>query len=212
VSCGKWEERIALYVEGDLPPSDCAFGETAAHLESCPACREFAEGVKQSLAMLRDAHQEPLAEAHFTAVRARVLERVGTGRRPRAWLAWAGLSAVAATLLTWIWIGEAMRQPYVKPVPGARHVAMGSGNAGSQTLARLDRPAAASTSTMPARERKSRSTLPHSRGSKELARIQPAHVLQPRPAPENEPLLVKLITDDPNVVIYWIADAKGVAR
>jgi len=28
-------------------------------------------------------------------------------------------------------------------------------------------------------------------------------------APPAPPLLVKLTTDDPNVIIYWIADQKG---
>jgi hypothetical protein len=30
-----------------------------------------------------------------------------------------------------------------------------------------------------------------------------------RPSPASEPLLVKLITDDPEVVIYWIVDGEG---
>ena len=32
---------------------------------------------------------------------------------------------------------------------------------------------------------------------------------QPKRAGPTEPILVKLLTDDPNIVIYWIADAKG---
>jgi hypothetical protein len=30
-----------------------------------------------------------------------------------------------------------------------------------------------------------------------------------RPAPAAEPLLVKLITDDPEVIIYWVIEKKG---
>ena len=38
------------------------------------------------------------------------------------------------------------------------------------------------------------------------ARVRRARQPAARPA---EPLMIKLITDDPNVVIYWIADTKG---
>lgn len=36
---------------------------------------------------------------------------------------------------------------------------------------------------------------------------RPRH--RPTPAPAHDPLLVKLETSDPNVVIYWIVDRKG---
>ena len=36
----------------------------------------------------------------------------------------------------------------------------------------------------------------------------PHHVRVPETRP-TEPFVVKLLTDDPNVVIYWISDAKG---
>ena len=40
---------------------------------------------QETLAMLREAHQEPIAEAHYTAVRARVMARLETERRPWRW-------------------------------------------------------------------------------------------------------------------------------
>jgi anti-sigma factor RsiW len=40
----------------------------------------------------------------------------------------------------------------------------------------------------------------------ELVRTPPAHQSAPAPRMKREPVLVKLQTSDPNVVIYWIAD------
>jgi hypothetical protein len=40
----------------------------------------------------------------------------------------------------------------------------------------------------------------------EIPPIQPP---PPKPAPPREPLMVKMLTDDPNVVIYWQIDSEG---
>ncbi len=40
-----------------------------------------------------------------------------------------------------------------------------------------------------------------------VARVNPVRKRPPKPKPE--PLLVKLVTDDPEVVIYWLVDRKG---
>src|SRR5690242_7187168 len=99
MNCPEWEERIALYAEGDLPSQ-----ETERHLAACPDCRDFAEGLNQSLATLRAAHQQPIAPAHFAAVRARVLVQINRQRRPMWRLAWiGGLAALAAVLVFLLW-------------------------------------------------------------------------------------------------------------
>jgi anti-sigma factor RsiW len=41
-----------------------------------------------------------------------------------------------------------------------------------------------------------------------IAKSKPAPVRRPVPKPQ-EPLLVKMFTDDPDVVIYWLIDAEG---
>jgi hypothetical protein len=125
--------------------------------------------------LLREAHQEPLAQAHFDAVRARVLERLQSRRRRIWWPLWVGASLVATGVVIWVaLVGQVVRLPRAGqgPVP----------------------PIAATTRTP------------------EVAPVAP----KPKPGrvhrarkPPTEPLLVKLITDDPDVVIYWIADPKG---
>jgi len=173
MSCPDWEEKIALQVEGDL-----AAAEVERHLESCAPCRDFAEGLRQSLGMLREAHREPLADADFAAVRARVLERVQVKRRWIWWPAWAGAAAVAA-LVGWLWLSPASQAP---PEAGQRPA--------PPVIAQVSAPA------------------PVMAQAEQAPRKHRGRRRAPVPPP-TEPLVVKLITDDPDVVIYWIVDPQG---
>ncbi len=62
--------------------------------------------IEETLAMLREAHEEPIAEAHYAAVRARVLAQLEMKRRPWWRGVWAyGFAgiAVAAGLVAGFW-------------------------------------------------------------------------------------------------------------
>lgn len=172
MNCPDWEERIALAAQGDLPPEQAA--EAARHLSGCAACREFAEGVRQSIAALYAAHEQPIAEAHLAAVRARVLQKIDRPPRPALRWAWIGGLALAAVFLV------IALQPRRVPPPQV-------------TLALPPVPETPVLLPSPSTPR------PQPR--------RPAPVRRARkPRPPQEPLMVKLITDDPNVVIYWIAN------
>ncbi len=180
MNCSDWEERIALHAGGDLPPAEAA--EVERHLRECAGCQVLAFGLKQSLALLKEAHDEPLAAAHFSAVRARVVAELE--QEPRRGVLWArrrawsyGLAAVAVALLVML----ALR-------PGRTPV-----------VARANRSLTFAAPSLPVREP---ATPPHRRVARRVVR---ANV--PDTSSE-EPLVVKLQTDDPNVVIYWIADRK----
>jgi len=167
MNCREWEERVALYAGGDLPPREAAAAER--HLAACAGCREFAEELRQSLDSLRAAHEEPLEPAAFAAVRARVLAQLEPKRRP-AWR-WAWVPVLAALGIVWLLVRPAPVEPLrvaIAPPPAPK----------------LEIPAAPSAPRKP------------------LVRVHRARKLPPPPGP----LMVKLITDDPNVVIYWIAD------
>lgn len=180
MNCAIWEERIALYMGGDLAPAESAPVER--HLAECAGCQVFASGMREGLAVLRGAHADELDAAAFTAVRARVLGELQ--RQPaRRWL--FGLGAVAALLLLAIWM---------RPV---KHVA----------VAHRELPA-------PVREAV---RAPAVRKTPEVARAAPvrrhrtartATLVRPAALPE-KPLVVKLVTDDPSIVIYWITDTRG---
>ena len=180
MNCPEWEERIALYGEGDLPPNEIA--ETERHLARCSPCREFAEGLAQTLAIARAAHAEPIPPAAFTALRARVLAQIARGRRP--W--WGRLPGGAPHRNVAAWIIPLLAALAVaivvllpRPVEPLRTTL-------TPPPVPLDQPLAPATAQPIAPRRPPR------------ARRR----LNPRtPA---EPLMVKLVTDDPNVVIYWI--------
>lgn len=166
MNCKDWEERIALHVGGDLPAAEAA--EVERHLAACDGCREAAAAFGRGLELLREAHQEPLEPAPFTAVRARVLAQLELKRRPL----WAyGLVAAAVMLLVLLALrpGRAPRPQVMlvmppPPPPKEMPVIVGQG------------------------------------------RALPGRVKRAGRGPAQQPLLVKLVTDDPNVVIYWIAD------
>ena len=182
MNCAKWEERIALYMGGDLGPADAA--QVERHLAECAGCQVFASGMRESLALLREAHGEEPGAAAYAAVRARVIGELE--RRPmRRWF--FGLAAVAAAvaLLAVVWMRPTKhveRAHREAPVP-QRAVVLPRSGAPERAIVPVMLPP-------PRRARPSRAALPSVK------------------APD-KPLVVKLVTDDPNVVIYWITDTKG---
>jgi anti-sigma factor RsiW len=172
--CTDWEERAALAAGGDLPPAEAA--DVERHLAHCPGCRKFAADLRASLDLLREAHAEPIAPAAFTAVRARVMERLERRRR-RVWL-----YAAAAVLLLAVALYFAPRRP---PAP----VVVAVVPPAPVPIPLVAAPAPASRRPRPVRHPK-----PH-----------PARPLVTEAGPE----MVRLMTDDPNVVIYWLLEKKG---
>ena len=175
MSCLQWEERVALYAGGDLAPVEAQGVE--CHLSECAGCQVLLSELRESLALVQEAHSEPLAEAHFAAVRARVMAEV-EGRRVSRWrLVWApAMAAAAAVLLGILWPRPELRMAVpIPPAPSAPVVAK----------VKLEPP-----------------------------RIVPAPartvVAKAQLAPEAaEQMVVKILTNDPDVVIYWITGTKG---
>ncbi len=176
MTCKDWEERIALHAGGDLPAAEAAELET--HLAACDECRGAAGMYGAGIELLREAHREPIAEAHYAAVRARVLAELRQERRPVwRWIWVGGLAAVAVAAVLMLWptpVHTPERIEMAAIRPAAPHI-------------EAPRPVA------PAR-------VVHPRRA-----VARATVSEPKKRP-SEPLVVKLLTDDPNVVIYWIAD------
>lgn len=188
MNCANWEERIALYMGDDLSPVDRA--EVERHLCDCAGCQVFASGIRESLDLLREAHAGELNEAAFAAVRARVLGELENRRRPFWRRAWVYGLACAALLLALFW---------TRPASVNRHTVAHVEQTAPKQLP-IPQPAIAPEPPAPRIVRVHRHTR----------RLKPAFTGPPRvaAAPEKS-LVVKMVTDDPDVVIYWITDTRG---
>ncbi|HTS28951.1 MAG TPA: zf-HC2 domain-containing protein [Bryobacteraceae bacterium] len=180
MNCKDWEERLALYAGGDLPPDQAAAVER--HLGECPGCQLFSSGLKEAGQRLAEWHGEPLPAAHFAAVRARVLAELERQRRPfwrRGW-AYGVAAAVMAALL--VLLAVKPRPPVLQPPAVAidRHPQPAAPEPAA------DRPA-------PQPIRPAATPIPRKR-----------HASQP-----GEQVLIRVVSNDPDVVIYWIADTRG---
>jgi hypothetical protein len=194
MNCSDWEERIALYAGGDLPPAQAHAVER--HILECAGCQLLLSGLRQSLGMLREAHAEPVEAAHFAAVRARVLSELARGYRPwwrQAWVYATVLAAMAMLVAVW-------PKPQKKSMAQAR-TGVETSDGGADPLVRRRRPGRSARVT----------PVAAGLGRPVARRAAPRGSAPPKPesAKPAEQLVVKLLTDDPDVIIYWITDSKG---
>ncbi|HWQ54440.1 MAG TPA: zf-HC2 domain-containing protein [Bryobacteraceae bacterium] len=100
MSCARWEERIALAVEGDLPARESAGLE--AHLAGCPGCREFRAELLESQAVLKELRSGDVAAPVLDRIRGRVMARVAEqparAAFPWRWM-WVPVCAAALTVV-----------------------------------------------------------------------------------------------------------------
>jgi len=202
MSCHDFEELVALDVEGDL---DVAEGRRLeSHLRQCSVCRQLAEDLKESQSAFKSVRQDVPDDATLLAIRTRVLADVTdmqagswferlffNGFRQRATLAGIALLMVAG----WVfWQSRHSVQPAVAPVIPA---------------AVTDQPApethpvlVLAEASVPATVRKPRIRHP---------KPVPAPDVIPDVVPHEQPVQVtiKLLTEDPSVIIYWLGDEKG---
>jgi len=211
MSCTRWHRRIALEVGGDLGAHHSRGLEK--HLEGCAACRDLSEELRsqrQELLRLDRAAGDGVTLgsvrhavlADLDARRGPVFHLPAGGRR----LAFAGAAAVvlivAAIVLRH---GATTSQPMVaeRRVPTV---------VSAPTAAPTHSPTAGAIVETPRAVQPPAPLEPVDHEPLRLARRD-----LPAPEPESahslsaptEPMTVKILTDDPEVVIYWIVDPKG---
>ena len=169
MTCREQEERIGLWVGGDLPDEDAA--QIEAHMGVCEVCRALGEEMRACRAVLAE-----LREAPAMSVRAEVMERLA--RRRRMWIwgrpAAAALAASLAGIAVWLQ-GLDTRIPPQPAAPAVR------------------------ASVPP----KALELSPRPRS------IPRAPSRRPPPAEAEETFTVKLVTEDPDIVIYWLFAKTG---
>lgn len=189
--CEDLGERIALHVTGDLPPRQAARVE--AHLARCSRCQELADGFRRTARALESLGAEGADERASREVRSRVLERLRRGDAvPRPGSApWRWAVAAGVLLSLTLAIAHRARHTDPPPCPGPIIPGVGVPPPTVASAAAVDRPPAKPSS----RHRRAAGSAEASRG-KEVTTAR-------------EPMVVKLLTDDPEVVIYWLVGENG---
>jgi len=190
MSCN-FEALVALHVDGDLDESERQRVES--HLRTCAECWDLAEDLRESQAIFKSIRQDLPNQAMLSAVRARVLEDVAgmesggwfgrfflMGFRQKATLAGIALLIVGGGAL---WLA---RKPEALIVP-ALPVAV--------SLEVVPEPVTSPVSSPPAARRP------------RIQRQRP--VATPQDQEPQQQVTIRLLTDDPNVIIYWLGDEKG---
>ena len=149
------------------------------HVRECTGCSELLESLQTTVAVLRESPADTVDAAHYAAVRTRVRATLEQSRRRRTW---AYSLAAAALVVACALPVLHHRAPVVVP---------------AATTATVSAPVApvVPSPAVPPRRR---------------VRRQPApKTIAVKTEPVVEPMVVKLITDDPDIIIYWITDTKG---
>ena len=190
MNCKDFEKLIALDVEGDLPqPQGRVVQE---HLRACIRCQEFVQELKASQAMFKGLAAEAMDERALEEVRRRV--RVGLAAeadRPAfpAWRWALGTGVVAALILAALILRPLVRRPVPQATATKR---------APETVAAVPSAPVLPGSLSP---QIVKSTSPRQQKSS-----PPASLRTRTRAHHPEPLTIKLLTDNPNVVIYWLVD------
>ncbi len=181
MNCEVARELAALAASGDTTAAEMRGLE--AHLAGCADCRAEAEGFRALCGQLAGMRKESVPEAVYAAVRARVLAKVGARGRSGWRVVCAGLAAVVACSL--------ILMVALRPVVPRNTVV-------------------SSVEPPPMDDRGAEKMEEPGPGVlvRHVHRVSRRVVPNAVPA-DAEPLVVKMITDDPDVIIYWIADGKG---
>jgi len=212
MKCTALESYIALYVEGDLPLSDQRRVET--HLQSCTACNGLAEDLRESQSVFKVLRAASVNSSHLAGVRVRVLNQVGELEPAPGWvvtmhrLFFFGLrrrNAIAGVLLAVLTSGTV----WYSQSRGERK------NDAPVVVAMLEVPPSALVSEV---------IDPPADVTPVVKRIPPVQVLEVLPVempevqsmdepeqvqPQISQIPMKFVTDDPNIIIYWLPTDKG---
>lgn len=204
MSCGEWEEAIALFVDGETAASGLA-----EHIEECDACSQLLQDLRADQTALQA--MPVLDSAAREALRNEVLRQVGRpSRTARRWYAAAAAIAAALTIVSIL-----VRMPGrpVAPMPEKSEPAM-------VTLVpkRVDAaPGRVAMATRKSPKKRVRAaTAADLSMDSEWARIllaSPRIDRRVAPRASTSEIAMRIQTSDPNVVILWLKEeVKGASN
>jgi len=200
MNCTEWEREIARESESvDLEE----------HLLVCAQCRDFAGELERNRAALQAVEIHPAA---FDAVRLRVLGEIRAKKQRGAW--WVG-SAVAAAACVAMLCALVVLQSWKNPAPPKPLIAAKNPPKIEWTPAPVQPSALSVLQVDVALSGKVAGAATDQNGFQLDGGNNSGHhhfgpVSASRgPAHNSEPLVVKMLTNDPNVIIIWFVDQKG---
>lgn len=188
MSCERWRELVALDAGGDLPEADVP--PLKAHLAGCESCAALASELRALVGDLGELRAASIDAETAVEVRAAVLravagERVRRRLVPTWWLAAAALLAAVGVAL---WVGSGREPDPQRPVLEGRAPTVAPVHPAVEA-----RPTVAQAAPGPAAGARIAAARPRKR---EVAA---------------EPVLVKLVTGDPDVVFYLVREQRSGA-
>jgi hypothetical protein len=224
MKCAHSEQDIALFVEGDLGPA--ALHAIEGHLAECPDCRALAEELRTSQATFKDLRQEVVNPASVLDLRRRVLveldeldSKTEWGRKIERWLflgARRGYAAAGVAFVLAVCVSASIvwRFSLNRPLPPSATTSLTTVQEKP-----ADRPqpypeaeAAEAAEQVPARTavvKRTNTFVPATGAESRRSRIGGVVTATQAPAGDSKEVVVKLLTDDPNIVIYWLVDQNG---
>lgn len=192
MSCRRFEKLIALFVEGDLP--DRRVRNVERHLADCAQCRVFAEELKESQAGVRALGREAVPQDALEAVRKSVMGKV------------AGTRVVSATARQVSPFAARFNQVTISFCVAALLIAA--------SVAFLWREGAGGPDSTRS-EHTQATALPIDNTDSPIHSQTQAEGVEPQGAgtsgsefSQSEPLVIKLMTDDPNIIIILLANGE----
>ncbi len=178
MNCEQARELAALAASGDVTTEEERL--LASHMDGCGECRAEAQAFEALRDRLAGMRLQALPDSAYTAVRARVLGKIGERR-----VGWAILSPAFAVVVACTVILAIVLDPE-KPIvtaPARQPAALVAAGGIRDITPVIAAPEPARRIRRAARRAKAQDAV--------------------------EPLVVHFFTDDPDVVIYWIADGRG---
>jgi len=198
MSCHELEGLIALHVEADLGETERRRVES--HLRMCLACQSLADELRESQTIFKSIRQDVADQSALSSVRTRVLVNIADmeSRSLFERMFWGGFrqkatfAGIAALLVggaaLWFSLGRDIPSGPVEDTVVVVRVPMRE-----TQVEQVDKEPAPSPPPKPV--------------------VRPPRRHRPRPVvvpSEPQPqVTIRLLTDDPNVIIYWLGDEKG---
>jgi anti-sigma factor RsiW len=216
---------IALEAGGDLP--DARRRRLERHLPDCADCRSLLEELKESRQVTNSLAEQEIAVEILAKVRARVLHQIDSETQAleqTTWLRsltnpqarWAVATVVLALAVAiWIWLGvpgfrgEQGRPTVEAQATPAIHQALPSPRSTGAQVAEEEKTVIAASQDPEvehAASDRSVSTMPeHSTFPEKVTVVKSLSVIdEARPDQPVAPMIIKLVSDQEDVVIYWL--------